>query len=57
MCVHVCVYGSLMTDILCSFLDAKDATSLEYKIDTFSSVYKKLTGKEVVFEFSNASLE
>lgn len=35
-----------------SFLDAKDATSLEYKLDTFSSVYKKLTGKHVVFEFS-----
>jgi len=34
------------------FLDTKDATSLEYKLDTFSSVYKKLTGKDVVFEFS-----
>lgn len=34
------------------FLDAKDATSLEYKIDTFSAVYKQLTGKAVVFEFS-----
>jgi len=33
-------------------LDTKDATSLEYKLDTFSSVYKKLTGKDVVFEFS-----
>ncbi|KAK4518740.1 uncharacterized protein ATC70_008962 [Mucor velutinosus] len=36
------------------FLDAKDATSLEYKIDTFSAVYKKLTGKDVVFEFPAA---
>lgn len=32
-------------------LDSKDATSLEYKLDTFPAVYKKLTGKDVVFEF------
>ncbi|KAI5476417.1 hypothetical protein MNV49_007795 [Pseudohyphozyma bogoriensis] len=37
------------------FLDAKDATSLEYKLDTFSSVYRKLTGKEVHFEFPAVS--
>ncbi|PIA14133.1 ribosomal protein S7e [Coemansia reversa NRRL 1564] len=33
------------------FLDSKDATSLEYKLDTFSAVYRRLTGKDVVFEF------
>ncbi|KAF9948334.1 40S ribosomal protein [Mortierella alpina] len=33
------------------FLDAKDSTSLEYKLDTFCAVYRRLTGKEVVFEF------
>ena len=33
------------------FLDSKDATSLEYKLDSFSSVYRRLTGKDVVFEF------
>ncbi|KAI8644163.1 40S ribosomal protein S7 [Parasitella parasitica] len=39
------------------FLDTKDATSLEYKLDTFSAVYKKLTGKDVAFEFpANADL-
>eukprot|EP00842_Homolaphlyctis_polyrhiza_P004078 jgi/Hompol1/4671/HPOL_003808-RA len=37
------------------FLDRKDHTSLEYKLDTFSSAYKKLTGKNVVFEFPVAS--
>ncbi|KAI8640844.1 40S ribosomal protein S7 [Parasitella parasitica] len=42
------------TKTLKVFLDAKDATSLEYKIDTFSAVYKKLTGKDVVFEFPAA---
>ncbi|BGP12393.1 ribosomal protein S7A [Rhodosporidiobolus nylandii] len=34
------------------FLDQKDATNLEYKLDSFSGVYKKLTGKDVHFEFS-----
>ncbi|ORX61719.1 30S ribosomal protein S7e [Hesseltinella vesiculosa] len=39
------------------YLDTKDQTSLEYKLDTFSSVYRKLTGKDVVFEFpANAEL-
>jgi small subunit ribosomal protein S7e len=33
------------------FLDRKDHTSLEYKLDTFTAAYKKLTGKDVVFEF------
>jgi small subunit ribosomal protein S7e len=37
--------------ILHRFLDSKDATSLEYKLDSFSSVYRRLTGKDVVFEF------
>ena len=42
------------TEIDCysdSFLDSKDATSLEYKLDSFSSVYRRLTGRDVVFEF------
>jgi small subunit ribosomal protein S7e len=34
-----------------SFLDSKDATSVEYKLDSFSSVYRRLTGKDAVFEF------
>ena len=42
----------VVADTVCfSFLDAKDATSLEYKLDSFSSVYRRLTGKDVVFEF------
>jgi len=33
------------------YLDPKDHQYLEYKTETFSKVYKKLTGKTVLFEF------
>ncbi|PVG04084.1 putative 40S ribosomal protein S7 [Serendipita vermifera] len=39
------------------FLDAKDSNSLEYKLDSFSSVYRRLTGKEVTFEFPAVPVE
>ncbi|KAK3736344.1 hypothetical protein QZH41_020796 [Actinostola sp. cb2023] len=32
-------------------LDKAQQTTIEHKLDTFSSVYKKLTGKDVIFEF------
>ncbi|KAI5450664.1 ribosomal protein S7A [Naganishia albida] len=34
-----------------AYLDSKDKNLLEYKLDTFSSVYRNLTGKDVHFEF------
>ena len=47
----------MIAHTLHSFLDGKDKNSLEYKVDTFSAVYKKITGKEVVFEFAIQAAE
>merc|ERR1712216_263620 len=36
------------------YLDPKDRSTTEYKLDTFAGVYKKLTGKETSFQFPEA---
>ncbi|KAF9224298.1 40S ribosomal protein S7 [Gyrodon lividus] len=51
---RVGIDGSKLLKVI---LDSKDATSLEYKLDSFSSVYRRLTGKDVVFEFPPANQE
>ena len=45
------VDGSRVTKV---HLDSKDKTNIEHKLGTIASVYKKLTGKDVTFEFPSA---
>merc|ERR1712167_562343 len=33
------------------YLDPKDQTNIEYKLESFGSVFKRLTGKDAVFDF------
>merc|ERR1719188_1243797 len=46
--IRVKLDGSRMMKI---FLDKAQQTQVEHKTDTFGAVYKKLTGKDVNFEF------
>jgi len=46
--------GSKVTKV---YLDAKEKSVVDYKVDTFGDVYRKLTGKQVNFEFGGAGAE
>lgn len=46
--IRVKTSGARVTKVL---LDPKDQSVLEGKVEGFSAVYRKLTGKDVVFEF------
>merc|ERR1712173_372858 len=62
-----CVYSAEITGkrirhklddstVIKAFLDRGSQTTIEHKIATFSAVYKRLTGKNVVFEFPDYEL-
>ncbi|CAL4892945.1 unnamed protein product [Urochloa decumbens] len=44
-------YHSDGAKVMKVFLDPKERTNTEYKLDTFSSVYRRLCGKDVVFDY------
>lgn len=50
--IRVKTDGSRLLKVL---LDPKDATTLEGKTEVMAAVYRKLTGKDVVFEFPAAA--
>merc|ERR1712127_247116 len=47
------VHEAILEDcvVIQAFLDRSSQTNVEHKTSTFSAVYKRLTGKNVVFEF------
>ncbi|KAK9114996.1 hypothetical protein Syun_021793 [Stephania yunnanensis] len=48
--------GNASSTVLMVFLDPKERNNTEYKLETFASVYRKLSGKEVVFEYPLAEV-
>ncbi|CCC71155.1 hypothetical protein NCAS_0G02680 [Naumovozyma castellii] len=45
--VRYLVGGNKIQKVL---LDSKDVQQIDYKLESFQSVYSKLTGKQIVFE-------
>jgi len=52
--VRTKIDGSKVTKV---FLDSKEKSVVDYKVDTFGEVYRKLTGKQVTFEFGGQGAE
>ncbi|XP_021763572.1 40S ribosomal protein S7-like [Chenopodium quinoa] len=48
-----CRYRLDGSKIMKVFLDPKAKNDTEYKLETFSGIYRKLCGKDVVFEYPN----
>ncbi len=50
---HACKSANACSFAVCAqvHLDPKDRNTTEYKLETFAGVYKRLTGKDVQFEF------
>jgi small subunit ribosomal protein S7e len=51
--IHVKLDGSRLINVQ---LDKAQQNNVEHKVQTFSAVYKKLTGKDVNFEFPEFQL-
>lgn len=46
--LHKLIFRFILLQI---FLAPKERNNTEYKLETFSGVYRKLSGKDVVFEY------
>ncbi|ODV83940.1 hypothetical protein CANARDRAFT_29657 [[Candida] arabinofermentans NRRL YB-2248] len=51
--VRYLVGGNKIAKVL---LDSKDSSNIDYKLDSFQSIYQKLTGKQVIFEIPTETL-
>lgn len=51
--IRVKIDGSKLIKV---HLDKSQQTAVEHKVETFVSIYKKLTGKDINFEFREAVL-
>ncbi|KTW32788.1 uncharacterized protein T551_00273 [Pneumocystis jirovecii RU7] len=51
--IRVCLDGKKIMKV---FLDNKDASSIDYKLDSLQCVYSKLTSRNVVFSIQEAGL-
>jgi small subunit ribosomal protein S7e len=49
--ISALVMNSLFFFVCQIFLDPKERNNTEYKLESYAGVYRKLTGKDVVFDF------
>ncbi|PPD84289.1 hypothetical protein GOBAR_DD18799 [Gossypium barbadense] len=58
---HAAVHEAMLEDIILPaeivYLHPKEQNNTDYKLETFSTVYRKLAGKDVVFELPGTCIK